>query len=539
MRAIGIFFLAVLCSLSTAGTTFAGHNQPHILATGADSNGYVSVKFSPTGDLWVSEGFREELQRMDPDTGEILEVISDGVRGAADLDFASDGTMYWVNAWIGEIFKMEPGQAPVMIAEFGHMIDGVSVNAEDRVFTASFLSPIDAVWELDPEGIAPPEIVADVGGFDAFDFGPDGYLYGPDFQYGTGNIIRVDIETGDYGVIAGGFVNPSSLRFTPNGELYVLDSGAAQVVEVDPYTGDKALVAEIAPMADNFDISPEGEIFIAFITDAAVGKVLPGGELTYLTKPGFATPGSIAFTTDERGRETMYVSDSFSYRQIDHHSGKLVDTVYPGAAIPASTLASDGANLILTYYVFNLLQIIDPVTLQIKGFFFDFNLPINTVAFGNDLAVAELATGNVVRASDRAVLISGLELPAGMAADGDNLWVGDWDTGTIYKAVEDGVILDPPTVVAAGLKQPEGMTVDDDGCLLVVETGEKRLIRIEQDGWIETIADDLAVGLPASPGVIPFNFALSGVAVSKNGQIYVAGDIDNVIYRIDGYNGHR
>jgi sugar lactone lactonase YvrE len=526
--------------LSTAGTTFGGHNQPHILAQGADYNGIVSVKFSPTGDMWISAAFREELQRMDPDTGEVLEVITDGVRGVADLDFASDGTMYWVNAWIGEIYKMEPGQTPVMIAEFGHMIDGVSVNAEDRVFTASFMSGIDAIWELDPDGIEPPRVVANVGGFDAFDFGPDGYLYGPDFQYGTGNILRVDIETGDHEVIAGGFVNPPSVKFSPTGELHVLDSGAAQVVKVDVYTGVKTLVAEIAPMADNFDISPEGEIFIAFITDATVGKVLPGGEKTlYLTKPGFATPGSIAFTTDEHGQETMYVSDSFSFRKFDHHSGRMLDTFYPGAAIPAFSLDSDGTNLILTYYLFNLVQVIEPTTLTTTAFIPTFNVPINAIAFANDLAVAELATGNVVRASDRAVLISGLQLPAGMAADGDDLWVGDWATGTVYKAVEDGLILNPPMVVAAGLEQPEGMTVDHDGCLLVVETGAKRLIRIEQDGWIETVADDLAVGLPASPGVIPFNFALSGVAVSKNNKIYVTGDLDNVIYRIDGYRSYH
>jgi sugar lactone lactonase YvrE len=489
--------------------------------------------------MWVSAAFREELQRMDPRTGRVLEVITEGVRGVADLDFASDGTMYWVNAWIGEIYKMAPGQAPRMIASFPHMIDGVSVNDQGRLFTASFNSGINATWELDPEGEYPPQIVANVGGFDAFDFGPDGYLYGPDFEHQTGNILRVNVDTGEHQVIAGGFANPSSLKFSPTGELHVLDSGAAQVVKVDAYSGEKNLVAEIGQMADNFDFSPEGDIFVAYITDATLGRILPNGRTLYLTRPGFATPGSVAIVEDQRGKESLFVSDSFSYRQFHLGSGRMIDTVYPGAAIPAMTLASDGTNLILTYYVSNLLQVIKPSTLETIGFYFDFNVPINAIAFGDDLAVAELATGNVVRASDRTPLISGLELPAGMAADGDDLWVGDWSAGIIYKAVEDGEILDPPLIVVDGLDKPEGMTVDNDGNVLIVETGAQRLIRIDEWGGIETIADNLAVGLPASPGVVPFNFALSGVAVSKNNKIYVTGDVDNVIYRIDGYQSYH
>jgi len=85
--------------------------------------------------------------------------------------------------------------------------------------------------------------------------------------------------------------------------------------------------------------------------------------------------------------------------------------------------------------------------------------------------------------------------------------------------------------VAGGLSGPEGLAVDLDGSLLVVESGAGRLSRIDlETGIVSTLVDGLelgAVGVPSYPPTCGFN----GVAVGSTGYIYVTGDVADVLYR--------
>ena len=74
---------------------------------------------------------------------------------------------------------------------------------------------------------------------------------------------------------------------------------------------------------------------------------------------------------------------------------------------------------------------------------FDFAMPLNAVRFDGDLVVAEFGTASVVRASgddpaQRETIATGLTVPAGLATDGENLWVGDWATGQVWQIIADG-----------------------------------------------------------------------------------------------------
>jgi sugar lactone lactonase YvrE len=147
-----------------------------------------------------------------------------------------------------------------------------------------------------------------------------------------------------------------------------------------------------------------------------------------------------------------------------------------------------------------------------------------------DLIVAELLTRSVVRVTSggRTPLITGppFYVPAGLAASGDNLWVSDWATGMVWQIL--------PTVVpvAMGLSFPEGLAVDRDGTLLVVEAGAGRLSRIDLPSRaVTTVAEGLSLGMPGGSGMVPTYF-FNGVAVGPSGAIYVTGDKANVLYRL-------
>ena len=80
---------------------------------------------------------------------------------------------------------------------------------------------------------------------------------------------------------------------------------------------------------------------------------------------------------------------------------------------------------------------------------------------------------------------------------------------------------------------PEGLAFDNDGGLLVVETGAGRLSRIElATGEITEIAGGLEFfGKPGIEGAPP-TWGFEGVTVAPSGDIYVSGQGKNIVYRI-------
>ena len=162
----------------------------------------------------------------------------------------------------------------------------------------------------------------------------------------------------------------------------------------------------------------------------------------------------------------------------------------------------------------------------------DFAVPVNAIRFGEDLVVAELGTGSVVRQTpegERFTIAEGLMVPSGLAATDDDLWVTDWASGSVWQVVADGDV--SMTEVATALANPEGIAVEPDGSLLVVESAIGNLTRILPSGEIVTIVEGLPMGAPAAPGSPPA-WAFNGVAIGPSGAIYVTSDTESLVWRI-------
>jgi hypothetical protein len=56
------------------------------------------------------------------------------------------------------------------------------------------LSGVDALYEVDPDGIMAPRLIAqNLGNLNAFDFGADGFLYGPLVDHAK--VVRASMST--------------------------------------------------------------------------------------------------------------------------------------------------------------------------------------------------------------------------------------------------------------------------------------------------------------------------------------------------------
>lgn len=528
-------YIAVLLAiLFSSSHVHSGHDHKERykvkkIIKGADFHGLATVNFSPDGDMYVVDFLSGKIMELDQNTGKVLSRITKNTE-TAEIDFGPDGTLFWANPFSGEVYKRTLEGEIQLIGTVNTVIDGVAVNDQGRVFTASFSRGQDGLWEIDPNGIAPPRLVLELGGFDAFDFGPDGYLYAPDYLYGTGNIYKINVDTGDYSVIANGYCQPIATKFNSVGELHVMDSACPKIDKVNIETGERTLIATLEAGCDNFDFNLDDEIYFANNANAYIGKVFSDGTTEAVTSPGLSAPGSISIRPDG----SLFVADGFALRRYDTHTKTLEQTYYANAGmIPPFSMSDDGESLILTNNLFGYVQIWDPDLNTAKATYVDFNIPLNAIQFQNEIVVAELGSSSVVNLSDRSPLISGLIVPTGLATNGQDLYVADYATGTIWKAAEGGIKLESPTVVTNELTNPEGMTMDLDGNLLVVDVGTRKLIKVNPEtGKTSVVAKRLKVGLDSLSGTPPTWASLSDVAVSDSGVIYATGDKKNLIYKI-------
>jgi sugar lactone lactonase YvrE len=529
----------ILVALALSATSAWASYEARIIDRGAIFHGSGGINISPTGRIFVTDTDGGRIVELDPVTGAIISEITSaqGAYGPSDLDFDATGNIvYWNNFLSGEIFKRDltTGVSTQLAALHG-IVDTLALNNQGRLFAAE-VAPIPALWEIDPNGVNPPVLIANNVGMDGIDAGPDGNIYTPDFFGGSGEVRKIDVNTGAVTVVASGLEFPIAVKFNNQGKMHVVEYFKGEISRIDLVTGQKTHVAQDNPGLDNFDFDPSGRIYTANVVESSVKRLFPISGYRYLTRPGTGQPGPIA-VRKQAGVDFVYVGDIFSIRKMLGLTGTLTDRILsapvPNLPSMVQSLYDDGTNFVTTAYILNLVQVVNPDTKQVVEFHTDFAVPLNAVRFEGELAVAELGTGQVVRGSDRAPYISNLVVPAGLAVNGNNLYVGDYATGVIYQAVKNGMIQNPPLVVKTGLSAPEGMTVDGNGDLLVAETGTQSLVRINPTTHQQTtIVSGLSIGLPAPVGWAPTGSVLTGVTVSPSGVIYVGGDIDNVVYRI-------
>lgn len=429
---------------------------------------------------------------------------------------------------------MAPGVNPITFSEDG-----------SRLFVGlDFLG--DGLYELDPNLVDPPRPIImateanpfPLGFFNAFEF-RDGRLYGPLFAAGLVVSIAVGeagdpVSTDPFGdglvqVIATGFENPASVKFNPEGMLTVLDQ-TGEVWTVNPNSFDeKTLFTTLEPGLDNMVYDTDGRLFMTNNDQGWVSEILPSGQARNISRGGMIFPQGLAFIGG-----SLYEADLFSLREFNGRSGQQVN-IYRGSLVPVPgvpslilpmNLSADGDNLVVSSWFSAGVQVWNPQGGVLENYP-NMVAPIDAVRVNGVIVVSDVGQGGLVYASNNE-LIAPLTVASGLATDGQILWAADWATGEIWKLD----FINVPTVVASGLVNPEGLALDHEGRLLVVEAGDaNRLSRIDlSTGDVTTLVDGLDL---FGPGLgSPPTWGFDGVAVGPSGDIYVSGAGANVIYRI-------
>ncbi len=229
-----------------------------LLMEAAPVPGAYGLAFDADDVLYVgSAGL--QVTAMDKETGEIIKVYGPAPEwGADDLAFGPDGSLYNTAILNGTVGKLAPDGSHTILNETPILgVNPVAVSDDGRLFVGIALMG-DALYEFDPTGATEPRLINEGLGLNGFDWW-DGYLWAPRMY--TGELVRIDVDSGEVTTIADGFTYSTSADVGPDGMVYVNDNGAQQIVKVDPQTGSKTIVAPIG--GDNMAISSTGRLFLS------------------------------------------------------------------------------------------------------------------------------------------------------------------------------------------------------------------------------------------------------------------------------------
>ncbi len=495
-------------------------------------NGFNGIAFDSQGNLYGGVVQGSTIYKIHKETGAVTPFIGPPEGMADDLIFEPGGRVIWTGFFLGKIFAKGADGAVVTLAEGYPGANAIARSRDGRVFfTQVFLG--DALYELDISGQNKPRKIAEkLGGLNAFQVHTDGYIYGP--RWFKGDIIKVNVETGDYQPIADGFQIPAAVKFDSKGNLFVIDNKAGTLLKVDINTGQKNLVATLVPHLDNLAIDEQDRVFISTNGDGSIFEVdTATGKVRTVVKGRLACPQGIAVWDSPEG-EILFVADNFAYKRVDGFTGEVHESTKGGAFPNAAGITGD--RVLMSGWFRNVVEVFDAknddLLYSIPGFKGSLGM---LMLDDGTLLVAEAQTGSIIRVKDKAgkqrdVLTKDLSLPVYMAKAGpDAVYVTEFLSGELTKvSLKTG----EQKVVASGLRKPKGVAVKGDGTILVVNSGARELVSIDPDtGAVKPFVQDLPVGLYVPEGFMPA-FTLTGVAVSRAGNIYVTSDIENVIYKI-------
>src|SRR4051794_31295906 len=469
--ALGATVAATVLFSNVVGASAQGY-EVSLLVPGSAFHGVHGLGIDKAGRLFAGSVAGAALYEVDPGNGTAKIAVPSPEGMADDIAFAPDGTMAWTGFLTGDLYSRK-GDGPIKKLASGLPgINSLAFRKDGRLYaTQVFLG--DALYEIDVEGVKPPrKIMENMGGLNGFEFGPDDMLYGP--LWFKGQVAKVDVDKGELSVVADGFKVPAAVNFDSKGNLWVVDTALGQLVRVDPKTGAKKIVAQLKPSLDNLAIDDKDRIFVSNMADNGIQEVDPEtGAAKQVIIGKLALPGGIGVVS-EGGKDPIHVADVFAYRTVDGTTGEVTEQARMHAdgtmlEYPMSATAS-GDEVILSSWFTGTVQVIDRRTGKTREMMHGFKAPHDAVRLGDgSFLVNELGTGSLLRVSgehgaDRTPILGGLAGPVGLAATSkDAVYLTEAFSGQVSKVDSSG----EKTVIASGLKMPEGIALTPDGKLIV------------------------------------------------------------------------
>lgn len=510
-----------------------GWAAPEVVVAPSSFSGVHGLAVDTQGRLLAGSVLGNTIWQVDRKSGRARILVTGPEGQADDIAIGPRGEMAWTSFLQGVVRYRPHDAAPIQVLAAG--LPGINSIAFDQRNGKLYASQVflgDAMWEIDVAGITPPrQIATGLGGFNGFEVGPDGMIYGP--LWFKGQVARLNPADGTVSVIADGFKVPAAVNLDGKGNLWVVDTRAGELSKVELASGKKTMVQKLSSAIDNLAIAPDGMIYVSNMADNGIQSYDPAsGALRQLTSGKLAVPGGIRLDGDQ-----LFVPDVFGFRQVDVKSGSVRDLFRMQASeleYPFSVGVST-TQFALSSWFTSSVQIIDRATQKTVKMIHGLKAPMDAQFLADGSVVyAEIATGTITRAggadfSESTVIASDLAGPVQLlVGKQDDLYVTEAAGKLTRINLADG----SKTVIADKLALPEGLAFTPWGSIIVAEAAARRLTEIDLGtGAQRTVATNLPIGLEAGPGLPP-PYVPTGVAVGADGTVYVSADRNNAIYKV-------
>ncbi len=520
---------------ATPPTRPAAWAAPEVLVAPSSFAGVHGLAIDAKGRLLAGSVLGNTLWEVDRATG-AAKVLIDAPEGQADdIAVGPNGELAWTNYLMGKLRYREHDGAPLRV--LSRDLPGLNSLDFDRRNGRLYASQVflgDALWEIDRAGQKPPRLIKkDMGGFNGFEVGPDGMLYGP--LWFKGQVVKIDPADGRMAVIADGFQVPAAANLDGKGNLWVVDARSGELVRVELASGRKTVARQLRPSLDNLAIASDGTIYVSNMANNEIQAFDPAtGALRTLTSGKVAVPAGMKIDGND-----LWVADVFGFRRVDVRTGEVQDVFRmqrdPELDYPFAVGLSPKLFALSSWFT-GSVQLVDRRTLKTVDVIHGLKAPFDAIPMPDGSVIyAEIATGAITHASgpkfaEKSVLASGLSGPVQMVLGQDGALYVTEAAGKLLRIPLDASA--PLRTVADGLALPEGLAQTPWGSFIVAESAARRLVEIDPaDGSRRTVADNLPIGLAPGPGLPP-PYVVTGVAVGADGTVYMAADRNNAIYRI-------
>ncbi|TVP89530.1 MAG: hypothetical protein EA348_07930 [Pseudomonadaceae bacterium] len=527
---------ALLLSAALATSVQAANwSAPEAIVPPSDFKGVHGLAIDQQGRLLAGSVVGSSIYQVDKETGEVSTLIGPDKGQADDIAIGPKGEMAWTGFQSGKIFYRAHDDAEiVMLAEDLPGINSIAFNQDTGALYASQVFHGDALWQIDRDGAESPRLIReDMGGFNGFEVGTDGWIYGP--LWFKGQVVRINPEDGAMETLAEGLQIPAAVNFDSQGNLFVVDAKAGELLRISAEDRELSSVASLATALDNLTVAADDRIYVSNMADNSITRVNPQtGGAEVLTQGDLAVPAGIAL---DQAREQLYVADIFAFRRVDLASGQVTDIRRAhGDDIEYPTGVSLGRErILLTSFADGSLQILQRSDYSTELKLHDLPAPSAAVELPDGrIAVSLMGSGEIVLLSgdelqNSTTLISDLLGPVAMQLGQD---------GALYLTEAAGML--SRVNIASGelerlvtdLAMPEGLVELSAGQWLVAETAKQQisLIDLEQDTQ-QVVASELPIGFPAGPGMPPSGIP-TGLSLDAVGNLYFGSDLDNGLYRM-------
>lgn len=504
-------------------------SAPTALVPPSSFAGVHGLAIDAKGRLLAGSVAGNSMWELDRSSGAARVFIPPMEGEADDIAIGPKGELAWTSFTQGVLRYRESDEAPIrVLAKDLPGINSLDFDRRNGKLYASQVFLGDALWEIDVAGAKPPRLIAKgIGGFNGFEVGPDGMLYGP--LWFKHQVVRIDPADGAITVINSDFGIPAAANLDGKGNLWVVDANTGELSRVELATGRKTVARTLKPSLDNLAIAPDGTIYISNMADNSVEAFDPAtGGLRVLTSGLLPLPIGLRVDGDH-----LWVAAAFAFREVDLKSGRVTDLMRMWASnieYPVGVGVSP-RHLALSSFVSGTVQQIDRASMKTMAMGRGFKAPADAIPLEDgSVLVAELASGSILRASgpelkQREPVVQGLKGPMQMTLGHDGALYVTQAGGDVTRV---DLAAKAKTTLASGLALPAGIAQTPWGSFVVLEVAARRIAEIDPaTGERRTIATNLPVAMPQAPDMPPG----ARLAIDAQGNVYFTGE-RNAVYKL-------